>query len=108
MGERLPRTQEVVGSTPTGSTTPCLGEEGDRCEVVLVDPPPPDDPAYTAPAVGWLVLVLLAIGVELWLIATHRKTLSQWMTWKARRLRWFRWLVVGATQFLLIHFFASC
>jgi hypothetical protein len=106
---RSPWEREVAGSSPAAPTIqPPCDEEGLVCGVDVDPPQPPDDPSYTAPAVGWLALVLLAVAIELWLLATHRRTLSQWMTWKARRLRWFRWAVIGATQFLLIHFFASC
>jgi hypothetical protein len=80
----------------------------DCLEGVGVPLPPPDQPAdqaYSWAALSWLLLLMGVLAIDLILVWRGKKTLSQWMTWKARRHWWFP-VVIGLSMFVTwAHFF---
>ena len=53
---------------------------------------------------AWIVMLITALSVETWLLATDRATLSQRARAAGRRYPWLPWLTVVGVTVLLGHF----
>ena len=70
----------------------------------------PVEPAPARPesnAAGWALLVIVVgiLVVELWLIGTGRKTMSEWVKGKTRGLPWWKAFGIAAIGLILFHLF---